>query len=303
MGSDRFEGLDEFALLHEDAAEFGIPWDGSPTPAREACRTRDGEVSLVRWGSGQPRLVFLHGGALNAHTWNTVALALRRPMLALDLPGHGDSPWRPDGRYGPDTLAPAVAEVIRAHAAPPVTLVGHSLGGLAGIALAGALPELVSGLVLVDVLPVIANAEQVRSFLAGPEVFSSREEIVTRARAFGFGHSDEAVARGVWHNTRVRDDGTVVWKHHLGNFGPGQRPPLDPAAFVALWPALESFPGPVLLVRGERGFLSDDNVAELRRRVPAATVVTTPTGHNVQEQDPVLLAKVVAEFLGVREDR
>jgi pimeloyl-ACP methyl ester carboxylesterase len=65
-----------------------------------------------------------------------------------------------------------------------------------------------------------------------------------------------------------------------------------------LWTALEEFGGPVLLIRGEQGFLSDDNVAELRRRVPQASVVTLPAGHNVREQDPVRLAEEITAFLG-----
>jgi len=140
----------------------------------------------------------------------------------------------------------------------------------------------------------------VRSFLAGPEVFSSRAAIVTRARAFGFGRSDSSVARGVWHNTRVRADGSVVWKHHLGNLGDGEsggpRPPI-PSDFSALWPALESFGGPVLLVRGTRGFLPAGAADELRSRIPGAQVREVATGHNVQEDDPVLLAAVVDRFL------
>ena len=43
------------------------------------------------WGDGEPELVLLHGGAQNAHTWDTVALALDRPLVAIDLPGHGHS--------------------------------------------------------------------------------------------------------------------------------------------------------------------------------------------------------------------
>ncbi len=35
--------------------------------------------------------MLLHGGAQNAHTWDTVALALGRPLVAIDLPGHGHS--------------------------------------------------------------------------------------------------------------------------------------------------------------------------------------------------------------------
>ena len=64
-------------------------------------------LSALVWGEGPPELVLLHGGAQNAHTWDTVALALERPLLAIDLPGHGHSDWRDDHAYWPlDAAAP-----------------------------------------------------------------------------------------------------------------------------------------------------------------------------------------------------
>jgi pimeloyl-ACP methyl ester carboxylesterase len=303
MTTDHFETLDEFALLPADAAEFGLPWQGPPAVTRVTVAAGDGPVSALRWGAAapdgrRPDLVLLHGAALNAHTWDVFALATRGPVLAVDLPGHGESAWRPDGRYGPEVIAPAVAEVIRQQASTPVTVVGQSLGGLTAIALAAAYPDLVARLVLVDVLPTGGNAEQVRSFLAGPEVFASRAAIVTRARAFGFGRSDASVARGVWHNTRVRPDGSVVWKHHLGNLGGGDSGEAPvPSDFSSLWPALKAFGGPVLLVRGEHGFLPASAAGELRAQLPGAQVRDVATGHNVQEDDPVLLAAIVDRFL------
>jgi pimeloyl-ACP methyl ester carboxylesterase len=294
MATGTDEHADELATLKDDAAEFGLPWDGPPPVARATVTTADGDVSLLRWGTEEPEIVLLHGVALNAHTWDTFALAARRPLLALDLPGHGSSAWREDARYDAATIAPAVAEVIDQQAPRATTLVGQSLGGLTAIAVSALRPSLFERLVLIDVSPGIRGGNQVRSFLSGPEVFSSREEIVERARAFGFGHSRESVARGVAHNTRVREDGSVVWKHHVGNLGGGLSFSVD---FSALWPALESFAGPVLLVRGERGFLSSEDATELRRRVPHARVVDVPAGHNVQEDAPVLLADIVGQFL------
>ena len=58
-------------------------------------------------------MVFLHGGGQNAHTWDTVALALDRPLVAVDLPGHGHSDWPGDGRaLDPGAMAEDVAKVI-----------------------------------------------------------------------------------------------------------------------------------------------------------------------------------------------
>jgi hypothetical protein len=79
------------------------------------------------------------------------------------------------------------------------------------------------------------------------------------------------LVRGVWHNTRMRADGSVVWKHHLGTFS-GSRP-------------------------GERASLSDSAVAKLRSRIPDARIHDFPTGPAVQEADPVLLAGIVDRFL------
>ena len=61
------------------------------------------------WGDAEPELVFLHGGAQNAHTWDTVALALGRPLVAIDLPGHGHSDG---GRDGIARRSPANADDV-----------------------------------------------------------------------------------------------------------------------------------------------------------------------------------------------
>ena len=58
---------------------------------RLAVEVEPGRRLALVWGEAEPELVFLHGGAQNAHTWDTVALALDRPLVAVDLPGHGHS--------------------------------------------------------------------------------------------------------------------------------------------------------------------------------------------------------------------
>jgi pimeloyl-ACP methyl ester carboxylesterase len=89
---------DEFALFHENAAEYDLPYSGPPEVRRVDVEVSPGRhVSGLIWGSGSPEVVLVHGGAQNAHTWDTVALALGRPLLAVDLPGHGHSDGGPDG--------------------------------------------------------------------------------------------------------------------------------------------------------------------------------------------------------------
>ena len=54
------------------------------------------------WGTpGHPPILFLHGGGLNAHTWDVICLMLRPDYhcFALDQRGHGDSEWEPTSNY------------------------------------------------------------------------------------------------------------------------------------------------------------------------------------------------------------
>ena len=108
---------DEFGLFHENAEEFGLPYDGPPTVRREFVDLPDGrKISALVWGTGDPEYVFLHGGAQNAHTWDTVAMAIDRPLVAIDLPGHGHSDGPNEatgGQIAPQSLAGDVAVAIR----------------------------------------------------------------------------------------------------------------------------------------------------------------------------------------------
>ena len=82
-----------------------------PASTRSAAaveRIESRPISALKFGDGPPRVVFLHGGGQNAHTWDTVIVGLGEPALAVDLPGHGRSAWREDGDYGPKLNAEAL---------------------------------------------------------------------------------------------------------------------------------------------------------------------------------------------------
>ncbi len=92
------DDYDEFGLLGDNAVEAGLELSALPAVTRTSFTVEDGPaVSALAWGDAEPELVLLHGGGQNAHTWDTVALALGRPLLAVDLPGHGHSGRRCPG--------------------------------------------------------------------------------------------------------------------------------------------------------------------------------------------------------------
>lgn len=294
---------DEFGLLRENAEEYGLPYEPAPAVRREFVDVGDGaRLSALVWGTDAPHLVLLHGGAQNAHTWDTVALALRVPLVAIDLPGHGHSSHRDDHAYWPAENADAVEVAMRALAPDARMVVGMSLGGLTAIALADRAPDLVRRLVLVDVTPGVdrEKASAIAQFVDGPEHFESFEEILERTIRFNPTRSESSLRRGVLHNAVPLPDGRWRWRYDLPRRGSGEGadgrllPGLD-----ALWDALGLLRVPLTLVRGSLSpVVTDEDVAELRRRNPSVLVeVVEGAGHSVQGDRPLELAELLRALL------
>ncbi|WP_121149010.1 alpha/beta fold hydrolase [Microbacterium sp. AG1240] len=303
--------FDEFSFLSDQAADAGLTVP-IPRGERLTLTLPDGRtLSALRYGDSAPEVTFLHGAGLNAHTWDTTILALGRPALAIDLAGHGDSSWRDDAAYTPRNLAPDVVSALSAWTDRPQVLVGQSLGGLTAAPVAASAPDAASSLLIVDITPGVdpdAGPTQVRAFFAGPTDWASRDELVDRALAFGLGGgSREKAARGVFLNSRVRADGRVEWKHHFAHLAAaaandaGGTPSRDDAVSALLsgagWDDLAAVGAPITLIRGERGYVTEADAAEFARRAPAARIVSFDSGHNVQEDAPVELARAIADLL------
>ncbi|MGH9096603.1 MAG: alpha/beta fold hydrolase [Acidimicrobiales bacterium] len=294
---------DEFSMFADNASEVGLPWRGDPVVRRQAVEVAPGRhLSALVWGHRPAELVLVHGGGQNAHTWDTVALALDRPLVALDLPGHGHSDWQGDARaLEPALIADDVAVAIRTLAPAARMVVGMSLGGITAMALGARHPELVPRLVLVDVTPGVdrEKSSDIRAFLAGPESFASFDEILQRTIQFNPTRTESSLRRGVLHNAVQRDDGTWTWRHQVG------RPPdssglhIESVEFGSLWDDLGSITAPTLLVRGALSPVVDDaDVAEFRRRRPDAEVmVVEDAGHSIQGDQPLELARILGRFL------
>ena len=299
---------DEFGYFAENAAEFGLPYDGPPAVRRESVEVRPGHrLSALVWGTGAPEIVLLHGGAQNAHTWDTVALALDRPLVAIDLPGHGHSdagPLSDGGRPATEDLAADVAGAIRALAPEAAGVVGMSLGGLTTLALSTVAPDLVRRVVLVDVLPTLdpRGTAAITAFVHGPESFAGFEELLARTMAHNPTRSESSLRRGILHNAVQRDDGTWVWRYarHRGGGLPAEPGPDHGNRYEALWEAVSALAVPVMLVRGmaDGSVVGDDAEKELLARQPAARVEhVAGAGHSVQGDRPVELAALIHSFI------
>jgi pimeloyl-ACP methyl ester carboxylesterase len=294
LSDDELTGLDEFGLLDENAEQIG---SSGPLPA--VTRVDDGAVSMLKWGGGDPQVVFLHGGGQNAHTWDTVILGLGVPALAIDLPGHGRSAWREDGDYGPKLNAHTLIPVLRAHAPNPRLVVGMSLGGLTALRIAATEPALVPELVLVDVTPSAPERhEQMTKAQLGTvalvrenrifESFAAMLEVTVAAAP----HRDrKSLRRGVFHNSKRLADGTWTWRYDSFRTGEG---------FSGLWDDVPAITVPTTLIRGANShFVNDEDADTFARTAPGfrQTHIVAGAGHSVQGDQPAALVDLLRGVL------
>ena len=286
---------DEFGLFHENIAEYSFAVSAQPSITRLEFALEDGRhMSALRWGSASPKIVFVHGSAQNAHTWDTVCLALGEPVLAIDLPGHGHSSWRDDGDYSPRSLAFDIAPVIEQHAPDAAVVCGMSLGGLTTLALAYQRPDLVSRLMMIDITPGVTpeKAKAITDFVNGPQSFPSFEDLLSRTMQHNPTRSETSLRRGILHNALQLDDLSWQWRYDRRGH-PRREPGTNVAA--GMWEMIERLPCPLTMVRGGVSPVVDDaDVAELKRRKPDSVVhVVDGAGHSVQGDRPLELADLL----------
>ena len=111
---------------------------------------RPARLAVHTAGRG-PLALLLHGYPLDHRMWLDVLhgpLAQHRTLCAVDLRGHGASPWAGDPVHTMERFADDAALVIRSLADGPVDVCGLSMGGYVALALCERHKELVRSLVL-----------------------------------------------------------------------------------------------------------------------------------------------------------
>ena len=261
-----------------------------------------------------PPVILLHGGGQTRHSWGTTAAVLAAGgwrAYSVDLRGHGDSDWAPDGDYTMEAFAGDVTAIASSLPVPPA-LVGASLGGLASLAAVGwwaathSDRPLATALVLVDVAP---RTEQAGRDRIGAFMMENMES--------GFGSLDEvadAIARYNPHRPRPKDlsglkknlrqrDGRWYWHWDpsfiRGSFGSPDETRtsiIDPTALEA---AARNVTIPVLVVRGlVSDLLSEEGAQQLLELVPHGEMISVAgAGHMVAGDRNDLFNDSVVGFL------
>lgn len=237
-------------------------------------------LRVLEGGRGEPLLVLLHGLGATADVWSGWAplLARRWPgrWLAPDLPGHGGSV--PLSGYTFEGLAAAVAEVIPPGS--PAVVLGHSLGGVIGLAMSnGGYPADVQAVVGLGIKVAWAAEELDRAqhLASRPAAwFGSRDEAAARyLRVSGLAGlvpaDDATVGAGL-----LEQDGRWRLAMDAGAFGVGAP---DMAALVGRAKAS------VTLARGEHDPMNTD---EQLARLGVPTITLPGLGHNAHVESPEL---------------
>jgi len=287
---------DEFAYFHENQREWGFE---VPDPVVQRFFVAvDGlrQVSGLRWGVEEPEMTLVHGGGQNAHTFDTVALALQRPLIAIDLPNHGHSDPSPYSATAVRSHASDVARAMEQLLEGPRPLVGMSLGGLTSILIARERADLVSSLVLIDITPGdhSEKARHITDFINGPASFDDFDALLARTIEHNPTRSESSLRRGILHNAVRRPDGTWVWRHQQHRASSA-----NPPETGDLWAALAQLTMPVTLLRAmAAGSVVDDaDEAEFTKRCPHANVVrVADAGHSIQGDQPLELAALLNRF-------
>ena len=253
-------------------------------------------------GSDRPSILMLHGGGQNRFSWKNTGQVLADHgfhVIALDARGHGDSDRAPGGEYTVNTLAGDIAEVLQ-QIGRPVVLIGASMGGLTGIQVAyDAGPQVVTKLVLVDVVPRFENegSHRIRDFMTRHvNGFDSLEEAADAIAEYLPYRKRPRNLEGLKKNLRHRD-GRWHW-HWDPQFvtQTGDDPFMEIEKLEREAMALRV---PILLIRGKLSdVVSPEGVADFLAKVPAAEFVElADAGHTAAGDDNDAFSAAVVGFV------
>jgi len=254
-------------------------------------------LHYLDWGSpDKPPMILLHGIARHAHTFDHLAphFAGSFHVLAIDLRGHGDSDWDPEGDYLVEDHVKDLEDLIAQLRLQRITLLGNSTGGRVAQVFAGLHPNLVAKLVVEDVGPErpedIASgfARRVRQEADG---WASEDELVAQLTKENPGVAADWI-RGYAHfGSRRRGDGRLVWK----------RDPDLVKAFLPteLWRYVSRITSPTIYILGGRStIVPAETQRRLKEMLPRCEIVVMPgLGHYPDVESPAAFLAIVDRFL------
>ena len=261
-------------------------------------------LHYLDWGSpGKQPFIMLHGIGRLAHSFDHIAPRFNRDyhVIAIDMRGHGDSAWSPEGAYLVEDYVRDLDAFLVQLDLRNVILLGNSTGGRVAQVYAGMHPERVAKLVVEDVGPERTNeiafgfAQRVQQEENG---WASEDQLVASLMR-GSRNISEALQRNYAHfGSQRRADGRIVWK----------RDPNLVRGFIPtdLWEQVLKIRCPAIyILGGASAIVPPETQQKLRENLPAVQIVTMPRhGHYPHLEAPDDYVRIVQTFLaGQRQYR
>lgn len=253
-------------------------------------------LHYLDWGSpDKPPFIMLHGIGRVAHSFDHIAphFTARYHVMAIDMRGHGDSAWSPEGAYLVEDYVKDLEAVVQQLNLHGLTLLGNSTGGRVVQVYAGLHPDRMARLVVEDVGPERTNeiaSAFARRVQQEDKGWASEDELV--ASLMKNSKISEELQRNYAHfGSKVREDGRVVWK----------RDPNLVKGFVPteLWQYVRKINCPTIyILGGASSIVPPETQKELKATLPSVEIVTMPgLGHYPHVESPGDYLKIVTEFL------
>jgi esterase len=298
------EPVEELTHLALAAKISGVEVEIVLPQAREIAAPRM-RLHYLDWGTaGRRPIVFLHGAALNAHTWDVVCLALRRQYHchALDQRGHGESAWAEDADYSGDAHRGDIEAFVNHLGLEQFVLVGHSMGGFNAYNYAFHHSHRLAALVLVDAGPsmLAKGARRIVDFVTQTAELDSLDEVIQKAIEFNPRRDPRLLRYSLLHNFRQNPGGKWTRKTDLRMWHANMNREYERERLKERFRhAAERVSCPTLIVRGGMSdvFTSEDGQKLASEFSNGHYAQVGEAGHTVQGDNPRIFAKVLTQFL------
>jgi pimeloyl-ACP methyl ester carboxylesterase len=285
----------------------------SAGPADRFYESQGLRLHYADWGNdAAPSLILIHGGRDHSRSWDEVARALRPHfhIMAPDLRGHGDSDWAKGSSYSLSDYVYDLACLVRSASLHQTAIVGHSMGGMIGLMYAGAYPDRISRLAVLDGVTVLPGSprtpihERITEWVAQLDRIAEQKtrgyrtiaEAAERMSAHNKRLTPEQALHLASHGVKRNADGGYSWK--FDEYQKARAPyRLSPDDHIALWSRITC---PTLLLRGNESFLPDPETAGVLAHFRRTHLVTIAgAGHWLHHDKLDEVLGVLRPFLGV----
>lgn len=271
-------------------------------------------LKLQFWDWGQdrlPPLLLVHGGLDHARNWDWVARSLREHfhVYAMDLRGHGNSAWAPGALYSVAEHVFDVSTLVDTLGAAPISLIGHSLGGILTLLYSGLYPDRVRKVIAIEGLGLPPAhrihkpaPERMRAWMESvrqndklePRSYPNLEAAVERMKEANPHLSDEVARHLTLHGTNWNADGSLSWKfdNYVRCLPPYGHDMNEQRAIYS------EITCPALLVWGRESWLPDPDTDERALVIPNRRVLkVADAGHWVHHDRLELFLEESKRFL------